>query len=304
MTKGKLPLSFITGCVQNSDALWGVWRMDAFEDAGEDASDFGLYERSTGQWGHASLDWAATRIVAPSKTRYEIYVTGPEGRVAVKTQVGKFDEEEIWPGRNGPEDLGDITDLRFIGKHLYATGMGRQVYRREGGRWTRADAGVVVTKPSTVRVNGFNSIDGVSEEEIYAVGFGGEMWWFDGRKWRSITSPTNLILNRVRASRDKVYVCGKRGLLLRGRREDWEVVEHGSTAELWDVELFDGKVYLASHDGVYRLTDDDALEPVKLTTKKTVTCGSLHANDGVLMSVGRKHVLWTEDGRRWNDITP
>jgi hypothetical protein len=37
---------------------------------------------------------------------------------------------------------------------------------------------------------------------------------------------------------------------------------------------------------------------------KKPSFGSLHANDGILLSVGRKLVCWTDDGKKWHDITP
>ena len=44
------------------------------------------------------------------------------------------------------------------------------------------------------------------------------------------------------------------------------------------------------------------LERLKLP--KGMTTMHLHANDGVLWSTGPKTTAWTEDGVKWNDITP
>lgn len=306
MAKKTDGLSYVTGFVQNKGYLFALMRYDELEEAGHGDTDIARWDRANKRWASFSLEWAATHLhVASTPTPFAAYATGPEGRVVIKT-ASKADEELIFPGADGPEGLGDIRDLRLIGETLYATGMNRQVYRRKPtGGWVRADTGVVITKPSLKTVHGFNSIDGRSEKDIYAAGFGGEMWRFDGKRWRQIESPTNLMLDRVRAvAKDRVYICGKEGVLLRGHLDAWEVVDHGGTDdELWDVEIFEDAIYLATDDAVFRLNDDDELEPVKLG-KKNVTCGALHANDGVLMSVGRSHVLYTEDGRKWHEITP
>ncbi len=58
--------------------------------------------------------------------------------------------------------------------------MKRQVYRRGGERrWT--DMSAPFPKPRETA--GFEAIDGYSSNEIYAVGWSGEIWQFNGKKW-------------------------------------------------------------------------------------------------------------------------
>lgn len=144
-------------------------------------------------------------------------------------------EGPIDPKPTGPSVHGVIRDLRIIGANVYAAGMRRQVYRRERDhQWVHIDRGVV-QEPLLTTIAGFNSIDGIGEKELYAAGFGGEIWTRQNDVWKQINSPTNLILNKVLVVDKTVYICGQRG---------------------------------------------------------------------VLWSVGRKHVLWTDDGRKWTDVTP
>jgi hypothetical protein len=235
----------------------------------------------------------------------ELFAVGPDGRVLVGS-TGGDKEELIDATKNGPGLHGDIRDLRFIGKHLYAAGMGRQVYRREGRqKWVHRDTGVL-QKPSTTEVKGFNSIDGISESDMYAVGFGGEIWRWNGKGWSQCDSPTNAILNSVRAVKDElIYVCGPSGLLLAGRRDEWKIVGHDSSdEEFWALEWFRNELYVAADESLFRLNADDTLELVDMGLGYGVTCGFLHASAGLLLSVGRKHVCWTKDGKQWFDITP
>jgi hypothetical protein len=232
---------------------------------------------------------------------------GVGGEILEAARGAKPTEELIDPGPGGVKSRGPMCDLRWIGGHLYAAGMNRQVYRREGpGRWSRADAGTVQPLGS-MTVAGFNAIDGLSEDDFYGVGFEGEIWRRQRGRWRQLDSPTNVVLTRVRVVKPELaYAVGQRGVLLRGCGDAWEVVDHGMTEEdFWGLEWFQEKVYMSSAKAVYRLRSDeelDILDTVDMRLGRNRTCYDLHANDGVLWSVGPKHLSWT-DGTRWNDVT-
>ena len=53
-------------------------------------------------------------------------------------------------------------------------------------------------------------------------------------------SPTNLVLTAVCCAGDgNVYATGRRGLLLKGRKNTWEVVKHDSTKlDLWGMAWY------------------------------------------------------------------
>ena len=153
-------------------------------------------------------------------------------------------------------------------------------------------------------VSGFNSIDGLGEDDIYAVGYGGEIWRRVNNTWRQLESPTNVILHRVRVVKKKLaYASGQKGVLLRGVGDSWQEIRHDSTQDnLWGLEWFKGTLYMASEDTLYRLNDDDDLDVVDM--QGIDTCGHLHANDGVMWSFGTKNIAWSEDAVNWNDVTP
>lgn len=302
--KTRLPISYVAGSIYFSDCVAVLARMDEIEERGGGFTKILTLRRLQRRAGSYAVEWDAIRVCATGEP-HAIYAVDVTGRfVAIVDR--KLSEESIWPGPEGPEVLGDIRDLRLIGGCLYAAGMNRQVYRREGpGQWSRRDAGMVICPPSTEDVTGFNSIDGLAERDLYAAGFGGEIWRYDGMRWQPIGSPTNLVLNRVRAVKPElVYICGKKGTILRGHADRWEVVDQADTEdELWDVEVFNEQIYFASTNNLYRLAGDDSLEPVKVGLTGNITYGSLHARDGVLLSVGRTAVIWTPDGKTWHDIT-
>ena len=301
------PYSFLSGFVEDKNTGRVIAQIDELKDAGATDSELLKWTRTDRKWYSFDLSWHATRICVLHKPELQVIAVGPDGIVAVGSTAG-VTEEEIDNSDDGPKRRGDIRDLRIIGKHAYVAGMSRQVYRREGPNiWTRQDAGVVQPL-GTFEVAGINSIDGLSEMDIYAVGFGGEIWRFVRNKWRQIDSPTNLVLHRVRVianTNNLVFACGQEGTLLRGHGDTWEHVEHDTTSEdLWGMEWFNDELYVACDEGLFVLSDTDTLEKIDMSLGAEWTCRHLHANDGVMWSFGPKHICWTEDAKKWNDVTP
>jgi len=262
------------------------------------------WTRADRKWGRFVVRWTATRICAIEDRGTHVYATGPEGRVAILTPTGS-QEEMIDPSPQGPLGRGPIRDLRKIGNQLYACGMARQVYHRAATGWTRQDQGVVLPLGAT-KIAGFNSLDGLNEGDIYAVGYGGEIWRRVGGNWQQIVSPTNVILNRVKVvGPDRVFACGQKGVLLAGSSNQWRQIDHDATTDqLWGMDWFNNALYVSSEDALYRFDGAETLEPVNVKLGKGWTFGHLHSHDGVLWSFGTKHLAWTEDGVHWNDGFP
>lgn len=294
--------TFKTAFIQSRDAVWLVAQSDQLASLGSDASTLLRFERVTSSWGVAHVRWAALRCAAEPGPAARVFLLGTGGEILTYVRGTKPTEERI--DEEGVRQRGPMRDLRWIGTHLYACGMSRQVYRREGpGQWSRADAGTVQAL-GDMQVAGFNAIDGLSEDDLWAVGFGGEIWRRKAGRWRPLASPTNVVLTRVRAIRpDLAYAVGQRGVLLQGKGDAWTTIDHGAMEEdLWAVEWFKDQLWVASAKGLYRLTDLGRLREVDLGLGEGRTHYDLHANDGLLWSVGPKHLAWTEDGVRWNDV--
>jgi hypothetical protein len=299
------PESYISGCIQNRTMFRVLSLIDEIAESGGSDSAVGSWVRNNKKWFIHDLEWSATRVMYVSNEPSILVVTGPAGRVFVKIN-DILSEEEIDSSPNGPEKNGDIRDLQAIGGFAYAAGMGRQVYRREkNGTWSRQDTGVL-QPPSKTEAFGFNSIHGITEDNIFAVGFGGEIWQRLNGKWKKITSPTNLILNCVVMKDEKtVYSCGQMGILLKGSGQNWKVIDHGITKDqFWSMAVFNDELYLATEFQIYKLINEDELIPIETGIKKSRSFGHLHSNDGVLLSTGTKLVCFTEDGKKWTDITP
>jgi len=295
--------SFDSGFIQDSNTIRIIARLDEMTALDEPNTTFVKWDRLEATAQSFSVDWYAANMWVHNNPDVEVIAVGPDGRVIVGG-VSESYEEVIDDSDDGPPMTGLIRDFTLIGEHFYAAGMGRMVYRREArGNWVRRDGGIV-QDPTSLEVKGFNSIDGLSERDIYAVGFDGEIWNYR-KKWQQIDSPTNVILNRVRAiDEDRIYACGQNGLLLCGAGNDWEVVEHEATKEeLWDIVEYNGDLYVSADENLYTLNNNFELQEVDLGLDDSMTFGRLYASDGLLLSVGDKNVCWTLDGRVWNDFT-
>ena len=254
-------------------------------------------------WSHRELVLTARGMAFADRGRQDLLVMGEAGHVLM-ISGREIVEERLDPSLEGPRGRGNVRGVRLIGDHVYAVGMGRQVYRRDGpGIWSHCDTDVV--RPvGALDITGFSAIDGLVESDLFAVGMGGEIWTRDDRGWRPVDSPTNVILQCVRAvAPGLVYACGQQGVLLRGSPEGWEPVAHSSTRDdLWGMEWFEDRLYVASSKAIFRLDGDD-LHRVDTGLGDSFTYGELHAGEGAMWSFGAMNIART-DGRAWMDSTP
>ncbi len=77
----------------------------------------------------------------------------------------------------------------------------------------------------------------------------------DGRDWSKLELPTNVNLTAVKCAGDgKVDIVGYHGMLIRGRASTWYIIAEEETQEhFWDLEWFEGELYLSTMLFVYQL---------------------------------------------------
>ena len=202
-----------------------------------------------------------------------------------------------------PNWLRQLNDLKIIGQYIYAVGMKRQVFRRpiNLSKWQRCDTGVLVTRESK-EIAGFLSIDGLSESEVYAVGYGGQIWNFNGIAWQQIDSPTNLMLESILCiDNNYLIAAGAEGVILKGRHNLWNVIEQDSITEtILDIETLNGLIYLSTEDGIYTL-EENHVQKVDIGLDGDISTGKLHGNGKCILSIGENHVVLF-DGEKWKEI--
>jgi hypothetical protein len=233
----------------------------------------------------------------------QIFEMGCDGEFRVGNAQG-FSFEKISQTGGGPSRLRQLSSMRLIGKHLYVAGMRRQVFRRQlvETYWEQVDHGAFIPEDSD-EIGGFISIDGVSDSDIYAVGYKGEIWNFNGAAWKRKTSPTNLRLEAVRVVReDRVVAVGENGVVVQGAGDRWDVVDQDLHDETFtDIEVCSGKVYISTDLGLIFRLEGDELRQVDLSDLGVVTTGALSSNGDNLLSIGERDLLLF-DGRGWKRL--
>ena len=252
------------------------------------------------------MKWSVAGLCVASIPKIQGIFVGTWGEIAC---VGGGDThmETLEKAKGGtPSKRGPMLSIASISGRAYAVGMGRQVYRRDGrDQWTAIDEQIRPAKGDT-KPYGFDTIAGFSETDIYAAGRYGEVFHYNGKTWTKLPVPTDQIITHACCAGDgNVYLCGRNGLLLKGRGEEWKVIAHGKRDDLWNLAWFNDRLYVATMKAVFWLSeeaDGDYLNDVEWTNgDKPKTCLRLSAADGVLWSIGAKDVL-SFDGTTWTRI--
>ncbi len=263
-----------------------------------------VFVRDRGRWiPPVDLNWnarsctichaPAERFLAMSEQGYVLALGG--GDVVVEPRIA-----------DGSDIPGPLTEIREIaGKRAFAVGTLRQCYVRQApGRWERIDETCRATGRGAADF-GFMSIDGFSATEIYATGWEGEIWGFDGETWSRKETPTNLALYRVCCAGDGfVYAVGQRGTILRGRGDRWVDVPHeGTELDIWGCEWFQDRLVVATVHSLFDLGENTLAPVVFGSAPPPASCLHLSAADGVLWSIGTHDVLQL-DASGWSAIVP
>lgn len=290
-----------TGVVRYSDLSYLITTNDAA--IGEGHTGSLLFTLDRGTWGAGTVQWLACSGTVCHMPAERYLVLGTDGSVRASGGGAVKEEAPIANCGVEPRKRGPLREIRGIAKgRAYAVGTCRQAYVRDGeDQWKCIDQSAQVGD-TPITDTSFESIDGFSEQEIYTVGWEGEIWKYDGSLFTQQNSPTNLALYKVRCASDGfAYACGQLGTLLRGRDDQWEVIEHESiTEDLWGMELFDGQLYVSSTHFVYRL-EDGKLKPVDFGDDVPQTCYHLSSADGIMWSIGPKDVM-EFNGSNWKRI--
>ncbi|MBI2899864.1 MAG: hypothetical protein HYY17_06750 [Planctomycetes bacterium] len=292
--------SFSTGAVRYRDLAYLILTNDALAEDRVAYSILATWDPAQ-PWYQIQNKWTCPSVCVVKHPKEQGVAIGEMGEAYV---TGRKDdhEETVADGKLSPQTRGTLRCVRAVEGKAYAAGMHRQVYRRDDrDKWTCIDE-TMRPPAGSEDVVGFEAIDGFSAKDLYAVGWEGEIWHYDGRAWKQADSPTNAILTNVCCAGDgKVYACGGKGLLVRGRGADWEVVDHEDTKQdFWGFAWFGERLHLSSTRSVWVL-DGDHLQRVKMGEDIPETCYHLSAADGVLWSIGAKDVM-AFDGKNWTRI--
>jgi hypothetical protein len=261
----------------------------------QDASHTVVLTWHKGTYYKHPLQWVAKSCCVVQKPKEQLLAISGDGDFLV------FGQGDTLEGRvrkdPGPKDkTGPFRNVCVIDGTAYAVGMDRILYTRVSSEeWLPFDTGLPAG-------GDLEFLDGFSKKDMYAVGWKGEIWHYDGRKWKLVGNPTNMILTSVVCAGDgNVYCVGQKGIVIRGRDTKWEVLEHQTTeGDLWDVEWFNDTVWVSSMQLVYTLKGDE-LAPVDFGKDEPDTTYHLSTAGGVLWSIGQKDIM-AFDGKKWTRV--
>lgn len=259
-----------------------------------------VFSYSNKQWGRfpEDFDFAGKSLTHSGETGNAWWVLGKNGEVMQLAGSTASAEQIPGAGLLAPKAYGYVNAIKCIDGDLYVCGYRRQVYRRLAGMWSSI-ADDILTREGGL---GFFDVDGTGADHIYAVGRQGQIFFYDGERWRQDDSPTNVQLGSVRCiGPDDVWIAGNEGTVLRGCFNHWEVIKNDDIRGNWYcVEEFNGTVYLAGNAEL-GYVDGDSISILDVGLGTSFTTHRLHAKEGVLWSIGEKHIL-RYDGSTWTQV--
>lgn len=291
--------NFITAAACKGQLLVAMTSEQASREM-QDLTIVAIWQDGTWRMHDDAFLWSVVDSVSIANPASTVFL-GMWGQVLYNDGQTSF-EENIYPGQeNGPLHRGPMCSLNVIDGTIYSAGMGRQVYRRDQkGIWHSIDFDLR-PEDDDGSIVGFNSIDGFSAQEVYAAGLNGEIWWLNSGTWVEIESPTNLPLNRIFCDDNKVYICGRNGILLAGQRNHWSVLEEVDIDDdLWSIARFQDELYILGTHGLYLLKDDFLYE-VPIAGESIGFCQKLIADEDRMWLIGPKDLLYY-DGNNWTRV--
>jgi hypothetical protein len=290
--------SYINGCPTGPDSGWLAMVMDEVAAKDIDHSAFMSWNRPL--LSPRFMKMFRTVFAGQLPDGSMIFV-GDNGNCLSISPTGQAVDEFVSDGPDTPKNTGHLRSAAVVGDQVMAVGMQRQVYvRAEGGRWSAARDGLPPLGEG--ETSGFEAVAAVSPTEVFAAGWDGEIWRFDGGRWHRLDSPTNRIITALAADETGVlYGCGRNGLVLSGRGDHWEVLSDAACPDdLWAIAPRGRRVFASSLLRMYCIEDGKA----SLVAFDGIDAGSfgvLSSNKGYLWSIGAKDVI-SYDGVSWSRI--
>jgi hypothetical protein len=146
-----------------------------------------------------------------------------------------------------------------------------------------------------------------SENDMYAAGGQGDLWHYNGTKWRQLPFPSNELLHTICCAGDgNVYITGQNGSLWVGREDRWKKLADGELSlPFKDSEWFAGKLYCGSDYGLWVKHEKGQLLPLRDADESVngdiaMSSGRIDISpDGSLMLTAGPMGASLYDGKKW-----
>lgn len=287
--------TFVLGAVRYKDLIYFALQDDRVDSNA--TSHFYPITFDQGNWGgDIVIEWSPLGMTVSQYPIEQMLIINENGNVYTFGSGKEGFEKISNNGINPLERGGQLRKVRNISNAVYAVGMKRQAYRRIAENdWITIDDTVYTSGQNVV---GFESLDGFDEGDLYAVGWEGEIWHFDGSSWSQLDSPTNIILLDVCCAGDNnVYISGQMGVLIVGRGNKWTLIDTQLKENIWNLVWFQDSLYFSTYSGIYKVHGSQ-IERINFKNDIPTTFYHLSSRDGLLVSIGDKDVMGF-DGSAW-----
>lgn len=278
---------------------------------------FFYQEKTNEKWFYHDLpDWRVIStcfIPETSERARSVAALSELGAIEIYSGTGSVFEQIPDAGLAG-KGFGYLNRIRCIDGVLFACGYSGQIYRRDESSWLHMDEGLL-TEPSPYpgkkRIQSWLArqvacidildINGLAQNDLYAVGADGFIAHYDGTKWTTLQCQTQACLHGIFAvSQEEVWIAGSRGTLLKGNVNTGfaAVVKRGMSADFYGVAKYDQQVFIGASDGLYRLEGTDAVVAGPSRDVGIAAVADVEVKDGVLWALASKHLL-RFDGASW-----
>jgi hypothetical protein len=256
------------------------------------------------QWTAGNLDGFNTLLAGVSiKPKPQFVGVDSYGHVYATGSKENGIEDDIQSFSSGGPKRGGVRKLKNINGWLYFCGGNNSLGKRvEKGKWQSFSQFIPNPDRKDNLSNTFEDLDGYSEQDIYCVGDGGQVYHFDGMKWDLTLIPTNIDFETVCCAGDGfVYISGEKGTTFKGRGSRWELIHKGnSTLPFRDMVWYEDRVWCTSDHGVWTIKDDK-ITTAEIPDGMSAYAGNLSTADGVLLLAGYGGAAFLENGQ-WTKV--
>lgn len=281
------PSAFLTGCVAHKGRDVPIFSVATLPPNAGTV----FFARLESDWIRYSVevDWAA---IAMASIQYSNAV---DLLVVAFGVQGQFWELE--PGRSAqrigqlPEEVTDITNAVAALDAIWICGMDRITWKRDSnGKWHDYSAPPGTDDDGVV---GFSALAQTGRDSLVAVGWRGEIWWFNESGWDKQDSGSNANFNGVTAKpHGEVVVVGDRGAIVEGSIGRWQAYATSAAFNLQDVCYFDGEVFVCSDFEIFFWRDGVLMPETRFANhERPGSCMRLRTGKQFLLCIGEGGVF-------------
>jgi hypothetical protein len=273
-----------------------------------------------------NLDNWSSRYIGKDTRIFHGYVTKPSNNWLFTTYWGRvlhtsdnvMDknhadyglEQDIPPYPGANKTI--VRKARLVQGKMYMVASGREVRRRDApDAWTILSNGVpdkFAEKDGSKM--GFHDIDGFSENDIYAGGYNGDVWHWDGQIWKKVAIPTNADIYGVCCGGDGlVYLSTGVETIVVGRGNRWKIISYAKEKNLGDVKFsnmvwFKDRIYMGYGSTLYEIHDGKFQSSTLNDMEGRPVDWSFIDVTEDLMLAGSKLEVALFDGERFETVIP